>query len=155
GTWLCQREYKDHTFTPCIQSILPAAMREGFQSWTARYGAAISHLEMRFVNHWSYVQIVIAGVPERAAAKSSGPPPAPVLRVLVRINPEMRRRAKAAKRALSLSLWQEDRRRWLDRDRPARIAANLALQDEALDSLDDAVLADHVRRAAGNALDGA
>jgi rifampicin phosphotransferase len=52
-----------------------------------------------------------------------------------------------AAETLETCRWREEPRRWHEEERPAVLATNLALQDEPLDALDDAGLADHFRRA--------
>ena len=90
------------------------------------------------------------GAPEPKAGKPSSAPPASVLWLLARLHPELRRRAKTARRAIDQKVWHEDRLRWEQHDRAAMLAANRALQSEDLDRFDDDALVDHVRRAAAN-----
>src|SRR3954453_19068592 len=149
GTWGSDRDHKRTSQTVALQGYFPRAMEAGFKAGTARYGLPISHLATRYVNGYAYGQMQLAGT--RAKAAASGPPPRPILFVLVRLLPELRRRAKAAEETLATRRWRSDADEWFNAGRAARIDANLALQDEALDSLDDAAVADHVERAAANA----
>src|SRR3954454_9852157 len=131
-----------------MQRIMPLVFKDGFGSWTARYGLPISHLDVRFVNGYPYMKTVIAGVPDR----SGPPPPERMLKVLVRLSPPLRRRAAAAKRAMAEQPWREERRRWIEQGAPAQTSANLAIQDEDPATLTDTELAQHLRRAHDNAL---
>ena len=97
GSWSNDRGYKHTTYTVPMQRIMSVMFREGFSRWTGRYGVPLSHIDVRFVNSYGYSKAVIAGVPDR----SGPPPPAPILKLLVRIAPPLRRRAAAAKRALA------------------------------------------------------
>ena len=49
-------------------------MAEGFRSFTARYGFAISHIDVAYVNGYAYSAVRVAGVP----ISDRPPPPAPV-----------------------------------------------------------------------------
>src|SRR4051794_8848591 len=149
GTWLCDRDHKRTSQTVALQGYFPRAMEAGFRAGTARYGLPVSHLAIRYVNGYAYAQMQLAGVPAKAAA--SGPPPRPILFVLVRLLPELRRRAKAAEETLATRRWRGDADEWFKAGRAARIAANLALQDEELDGLDDRAVADHLERVTANA----
>jgi len=125
GTWRNDRAYKRTTYTMPMQRTMARVFKEGFGSWTLRYGIPLSHLDLRFVNGYPFAKPVIAGVPDR----SGPPPPAPLLKILVRLSPPLRKRAKAAKRALAERPWREERRRWIDHEAAAQTAANLAIQD--------------------------
>ena len=129
-----------------FQQRAPRAFRDGFADAAARYGLPIDHLDVRFVNDHCYARMRPVGAPEPKPGKSSSPPPDLVLKVLARLHPELRRRTKAARRAIDDRLWHEDRRRWEEHDRPEMLATGRALQAEPLDDLDDDALVDHLRR---------
>src|SRR3954471_7966951 len=149
GTWVADRDHKRTSQTVALQGYFPRAMEAGFRAGTARYGLPISHLATGYVNGYAYGQMQLAGAPAKAAA--SGPPPRPILFVLVRLLPELRRRAKAAEETLATRRWRGDADQWVNGGRGPRVEANLALQDEELNGLDDAAVAAHVERVAANA----
>jgi rifampicin phosphotransferase len=144
GSWMLDRTHKATTLTQPWQDVFGIAMAEGFRSWTARYGLPLSHLEVRFVHGYAYIRPVPAGVRDTGRA---GPPPRALLRVLVRLVPELRCRAGAARRAVDERIWLADARRWWEKTRPARLTANLVLQDVDLASADSAALSAHLHRA--------
>ena len=131
-----------------FQDRAPRAFRDGFAGAAARYGLPIDHLDVRFVNDHCYARMRPVGAPEPRPGKPSTPPPDLVLKLLARLHPELRRRTKAARRAIEQRLWHEDRRRWEEHDRPEMLATGRALQAEPLEQLDDDVLVDHLRRTA-------
>lgn len=144
GSWTLDRTHKATAMTQPWQDVFGLAMAEGFRSWTGRYGLPLSHTEVRFVRRYAYIRPVPAGVRDTSRA---APPPRALLRVLVRLVPELRRRAGAARRAVAERIWLADARRWWEETRPARVTVNLALQDVELASADAAALAAHLHRA--------
>lgn len=140
GTWALDRAHSAGPVSPVMQAIAPAAMADGFLSFTERYGLVISHMEVCYVNGLPYGAMRIAGLP----ASDRPPPPAAVLKVLTRLHPVMRRRDRRARRALAERTWHDDLVRWFDELRPAKIAAarNVQVVDPA--ALEAAELASHV-----------
>ncbi|MET0577237.1 MAG: PEP-utilizing enzyme, partial [Ilumatobacteraceae bacterium] len=133
GTWLFDGAHNVGPVTPIVQDVFPPAMADGFRSFTGRYGLAISHIDVRYVNGFAYGAMRIAGVP----VSDRPPPPAWLMRVLTRVHPVFRARDRHARAALEQRIWHHDLRRWFDELRPARLAAVRALQ-----SIDPTVLAD-------------
>jgi pyruvate,water dikinase len=113
----------------------------------ARYGLPISHIDVRFVNDHCYARVRPVGAPEPKPGKATKAPPGFVLWTLARLHPELRRRAKAARRALDERLWREDLRQWDQVGRSTMVAAARALQGEPIEQLDDHALVDHLARA--------
>ena len=150
GRWELEVAHGRGTLTPFFRDVWADAERSGFKWASARYGAPLSHVEMRFVNGWPYTRImgVVEG-PNPAKA-----PPRFVLWTLLRVLPEFRRRNRSARRMFEERLWQDDVRRWQAEQKPTVIAANLGIQDEPIESYDDHALADHLRRAVANAAAG-
>ncbi len=140
GTWTFDAAHNVGPVTPIVQEVFPAAMAEGFRSFTARYGFAISHIDVAYVNGYAYSAVRVAGVP----ISDRPPPPAPVMRVVSRLVPELRRRDRAARIALQMRPWRADLDRWFAELRPARLDAVRSIQSVDPVSLDDAELADHL-----------
>jgi len=143
----------DHATQPSSrihQDLFPKAMAAGFSQFTAEYGLPLSHLDVRYVNGWQFMRSRPANTPERAVKA----PPDAVLRWLLRLDPRARRREAQAKRAFHAGLWAKDVDRWERVEGPRWTGRNLALQTEALDELDDSGLADHLRRASENFVEG-
>ena len=83
-----------------------------------------------------------AGAPDTGKA----PPPAPVLKVLARLAPELRRRRRAAAETIADARWLADAREWAV-EREGWIARTEELLSIDLASIDDAELAEQVRLA--------
>lgn len=130
-----------------FQERAPAAFRDPFMVTAARYGLPISCIEVRFVNDHCYARVRPVGAPEPKPGQPGKAPPGFVLWALARIHPELRRRAKAARRAIDGRLWREDLRQWEESGRAAMVEAARALQDEPVEQLDDDALVDHLGRA--------
>ena len=131
-----------------FQDRAPRAFRDGFAGTAARYGLPIDYLDVRFVNDHCYARMRPVGAPEPKPGKPTGRPPDLVLWVLARLHPELRRRTRAARRAIEQKLWHEDRCRWEQHDRPEMLAINRALQAEPIEQLGDGDLVGHLRRSA-------
>ncbi|MET0325946.1 MAG: PEP/pyruvate-binding domain-containing protein, partial [Ilumatobacteraceae bacterium] len=140
GTWVFDGAHNVGPVTPIVQAVFPPAMADGFRSFTGRYGLAISHIDVRYVNGFAYGAVRIAGVP----VSDRPPPPAWLMWALSRIHPVFRARNRQARAALEQRVWHDDLRRWFDELRPARLAAVRSLQDVDPADLDDHDLATHV-----------
>jgi pyruvate,water dikinase len=151
GPWELESTHAARPMTPLAQDAFTTGFRKGFAEGTARYGVLLSHLEPGFSHGFLYNQPVAVGAPPGAM----GPPPKLILQLVSRIHPEMRRRHKAAARALREKLWREDLVHWDEVDKPAAIEAHQAIQAVDVTALSDADLADHVNRCAQHAIDAA
>lgn len=130
-----------------FQERATRAFRDPFKVTAARYGLPIECIEARFVNDHCYARVRPVGAPEPKPGKASKAPPGFVLWALARLHPELRRRAKAARRALDERVWREDLREWERAGRPAVLATSRGLQREPIEELDDDALVDHLARA--------
>lgn len=151
GPWDLETTHSARPMTPVAQAAYMSGFPKGFAEGTARYGVLLSHLEPGFSQCFFYNQPVAVGAP----AGAMGPPPKPVLQLVSRIHPEMRRRHKAAERALREKLWREDLAQWDEVDKPAAIEAHRAIQAVEVTALSDPALADHVDRCAQHVIDAA
>ncbi len=149
GPWELETTHAARPMTPLAQAASMTGFPAGFAEGTARYGVLLSHLEPGFSQGFFYNQPVAVGAP----AGAMGPPPKPVLQLVSRIHPEMRRRHKAAERAIREKLWRQDLATWDEVDKPAAIRAHQAIQAVDVAGLSDAELADHVDRCAEHATD--
>jgi rifampicin phosphotransferase len=151
GPWDLETTHSARPMTPLAQDAFMTGFPKGFAEGTARYGVLLSHLEPGFSQDFFYNQPVAVGAP----AGAMRPPPKPVLQLVSRIHPEMRRRHKAAERAIREKLWREDLTNWDEVDKPAAIKAHRAIQAVDVAALADAALAEHVDRCARHAVDAA
>lgn len=140
GMWQLDRSHYPGGTTPLSQWLMqgcPQGMRRAF----AELGMPADTLDVRFVNGFMYTRLRPLIRPDAAPMK---PPPAPVLKLAVRLHPEMRRRSKAAARALTARPWRKVVDDWHADIRPRLEARNAALVAVDVASLDDAALADHL-----------
>jgi phosphohistidine swiveling domain-containing protein len=151
GPWELESTHTSRPLTPLAQDAFSHGFTKGFAEGTARYGVLLSHLEPGFSHGFLYNQPVAVGAP----AGAMGPPPKPVLQLVSRIHPEMRRRHKAAARAIREKLWRQDLVHWDEVDKPAAIKAHRAIQAVDVAALSDPDLADHVDRCAQHVIDSA
>jgi pyruvate,water dikinase len=144
GPWELEATHASRPLTPFAQRAFMTGFKKGFAEGTARYGVLLSHLEPGFSHGFFYNQPVAVGAP----AGAMGTPPKAVLQLVSRIHPEMRRRHKAAERAIREKLWRKDLALWDEVDKPAAIKAHQAIQAVDVTALSDGELADHVARCA-------
>lgn len=149
GPWELEATHMSRPATLLTQAAFREGFPAGFKRGTARYGLLLSHLQPGFAQSMIYMQPVPVGAPEGAM----GPPPKPVMQLVSRLHPEMRRRHKVAEAAFAHKIWREDLRNWDEVDKPAAIARHRELQAIDLDALDDAALADNVDVCAQHLID--
>ena len=147
GLWELETTHLHGGQPRVFQERAPAAFRDPFMVTAARYGLPISHIEVRFVNDHCYARVRPVGAPEPKPGKPAKAPPGFVLWALARLHPELRRRAKAAQRALDARVWREDLRQWDQHGRAEMIAAARTLQGEPIEDFDDDALVRHLGRA--------
>lgn len=143
GYW--ELETTHHGLRP-LSPFLRDAYRRAFESGIvepmARYGLPLASVEAKLVHGCMYVRPLAVG--EKPGSTPKGPPPAFVMKLLVRLHPELRRRAKAAEQAFAERRWRQEVDQWFDHDREAQRVQNLALQAVEPAELDDAELAAHL-----------
>src|SRR3954467_4454376 len=94
GPWELETTHVARPLTPLAQRGFLEGFPKGFGEGTARYGVLLSHLAAGFSQGFLYNQPVAVGAP----AGATSTPPKPVIQLISRIHPEMRRRHKAADR---------------------------------------------------------
>lgn len=118
-------------------------LREGSAGFTAvaeAYGLPLAEIRAELVHGCLYFRPI--GIGEGDTPKP--PPPAWIMKVLVRVHPELRRRNKAAARAWTERRWRHEVDHWFDRERATVVERNLEHQRVELGSLDDRSLVEHV-----------
>ncbi|MEZ0581160.1 PEP-utilizing enzyme [Nocardioides sp. MH1] len=151
GPWELESTHGSRPMTRLAQAAFMDGFPRGFSEGTSRYGVLLDHLRPGFVHSFFYNQPAPVGAPPGAM----GPPPKPVLQLLSRVHPEMRRRHKAAAAAMEGKLWRKDLQTWDEVDKPAAIKGHRAIQAVDVAALSDAELADHVDRCAQHLVDSA
>jgi pyruvate,water dikinase len=118
---------------------------DGFANLARRYGLPLETMVFEPVNGYVYARPKAVGEPDEPGS----PPPRPVLWLLSRLHPELRRRNKAARRAWSGRIWRDEVDDWFDRGGRAEVvAANLQRFD--VTGADDTLLAAHVEELAAH-----
>ena len=131
--------------TPYLRDTYANAGMSGIVEPMERYGLPLASMEVKFIHGCLYMRPLAVG--EKPGSTPKAPPPAFVMKVLSRLHPELRRRAKTAEQAFAERRWRQEVDEWFDRDRAAQLSENLALQAIDPGSLDDAELAAHITTA--------
>lgn len=141
GMW--ELETTHHGLRP-LSPFLRDAYRRGFEVGTTvlveRWGLPLACVRAELVNGCMYIRPT--GVGE--GAKPSPTPPKFVMKVFVRLHPEMRRRTRTAAQAFKERKWRLEVDRWFDRDRAEVVGQNLAFQAVDCSTLDNAQLASYI-----------
>lgn len=142
GQWALDRSHMPPGCTALVQELMsstePVAMRRVF----AELGAPVETLSVAFVNGFIYTRLRPLISPDKPSTRL---PPAWLLKLAVRLHPEMRRRNRTAARVMETEPWKAVIHDWHHGERAAIVAGNLGLQDVALDGLGEADLMGHVR----------
>ena len=141
GAWELETTHYSRPVTRFVQQAYRIGFAEGFRASAARFGLMLSHLEPAYVQDFTYMRAV--GFGEQPDAK--GPPPKLVMQLLTRIVPKLRQRMQTASEAMEKRLWRSELVRWDEVVKPAAIARHRALQSVAIEGLDDAAFAAHLR----------
>ena len=143
GQWARDRSHMPPGCTPILQHIAGTAMPAGMRRMFAEFGTPLDTLDVRFVNGQFYSRLRPLISPERPSTKL---PPTPVLKLVVRLHPEMRRRAKRAKRVFDERPWNEVIHDWHHGGKARLVDANLELQGVDLAALTDVEVVAHLQR---------
>ncbi len=142
GVWALDVDHQSRPAWPADAGAVRTELRGRLRDCFARYGMPLDRLEGRHVNGWFYFRAVPAGAPDTGTA----PPPAPVLKVLVRLAPGLRRRRRTAEATIADARWLGDARRWAD-ERTAWIGRTDDLLSVDLAAIGDDLLDEQVRLA--------
>ncbi|MEY3617952.1 MAG: hypothetical protein RL726_650 [Actinomycetota bacterium] len=144
GHWALDRSHVNRPATLISQHVQEYGTARGTRRMFRDLGAPLDALDFRFVNGLLYSRVRPLIRPN-SAAKSL--PPKPLLRALIRLHPEMRRRARTATITTSTRPWRRVAREWAApgglRDGCTR--ANFALQNVDRSSLSDVQSIEHAR----------
>lgn len=142
GQWALDQSHMPAGSTLLVQELMrstaPVAMRRMF----AEVGAPVETMSVEFVNGCLYTRMRPLLRPDKAATKL---PPLMVLRLVTRVHPETRRRARAAARSLEEEPWNAVIAEWHAGGRAAIVAGNMELQNVPLAGCSDVELMAHVR----------
>jgi phosphohistidine swiveling domain-containing protein len=131
--------------SPFLRDTYKRAFEAGIVEPMQRYGLPLATVQAELVHGCLYMRPL--GVGEKPGSTPKAPPPAFVMKLLARLHPELRRRARTAEQALAGRRWREEVDQWFDHDRSAQLAEDLALQAVDPRALDDVGLAAHIAAA--------
>lgn len=143
GQWMLDTTHHGRRpVTPFMHgATLAPGRRDGFAGFARRYGLPLETMRFELVNGYTYARPKAVGEPDRPSA----PPPRPVLWLLSRLHPELRRRNRAARRVWEGRIWRDDVDDWFERgERDRVVAENLRLQGVDPAACDDRELAAHL-----------
>ena len=151
GMWNLDRSHVNRPATPINQYVQSIATASGTRRGFIAMGAPLDALDLRFVNGLTYTRIRPLVKPDKPSTKL---PPLRILRLLLKIHPEMRRRAATAEKVLSERPWRAVLHDWSREGglRDQYEAANLAIQDVDLTALGDADLLVHFEKVVQHAV---
>jgi phosphohistidine swiveling domain-containing protein len=131
--------------SPFIRDSYRRAFEAGIVEPMQRYGVPLATVQAKFVHGCLYMRPLAVG--EKPGSTPKAAPPAFVMKLIARVHPELRRRAKTAEQAFAHRRWRQEVDQWFDHDRSAQLAKNRALQAIELGALDDVELAAHIANA--------
>ncbi len=142
GTWMLDTTHHGRRpTTPFLRDLYIENFGIGFSRLSARYGLPLDRMVAAEVNGYLYMRPVAVGEGDTPRPA----PPAPIMWLISRLHPELRRRAKRARQAWDDEFWRDDVDAWFDRGgRDRAVAANLRLQSFDPATAPDDELADHV-----------
>ena len=140
GTWELDSSHAGPSPGPIQRDLYEEALPAGMKEGLSRFGAPISHMEMRWVHGRFYRRLV----PVVGGNRDLPPPPKPLLWLAARLHPELRRQERKARETLATKSWQAELDRWEAEWKPELLAANRAFTAVDVGALDDAGLAEHL-----------
>lgn len=142
GYWMPENLHWATPPTPLSMSVLD--MNPRFERMCEAYGLLAS-LRVEMIGGWPYVAVLPAGFDPFAGKQLPPAVPQWLLPALVRVVPPLRRRWKAARRALRDDLAGTVAERWRTEYQPAQQERLRELRDVDLSVLSDRELAEHLR----------
>ncbi len=140
GTWVCDRNRYPNGMTPFGMSLAAEGVSRGLTEVFTRCGALVERVQMRDIAGHPYLRFVPVG------GRSGPPPPAPVLGLLARAVPALRRRCRIARQLLASGELAADIDRWNAEGRAQARESVDALGAVDPAGLSDADLADHLEQ---------
>jgi pyruvate,water dikinase len=142
GSWVCDRSHTPPAPTLVYRRIIGEHTAPAYREVFETFGAALDTVDMKVVNGAMFRRLVPLFGADRDRGKV---PPSPILWLATRLHPTMRRRNRAATRALATRSFLGDIEHWLETERFEWIEASRQLQAIDVTGLTDGDLADHLR----------
>ena len=141
GRWELDRSHASGGATPIYRWLMRESFPTAFRRLFREFGVAADTMDTAFVHGFTYTRLRPLFGADRQSSKA---PPAPVLKLVGRLHPELRRRERAAAKTLRERPWRRVISQWHAELRPQLEAANLAFQDVGVAELDADALAAHL-----------
>ncbi len=141
GQWDLDRSHYESGMTRISAKVMGDGSRNAYRKLFAEMGMPAETMDMRTVHGFSYIRIrPLVG----ADVNVNHPPPTVAIKLLARLHPEFRRRAKRAEATLQDSGFALVVDEWRNEIKPRLIAQNLEFQSHDLGSMTDDELADQL-----------
>jgi phosphohistidine swiveling domain-containing protein len=137
GFWEREASHFPLPLSPMTRSLEMAEQNDAFVRVFAELGMLADGLEFREIGGWMYTRAVPLG------GKDSPQLPAPLMRLLLRVHPQLRSRVSVARRAIREDLFGQIIRNWHDETRPDLQRRIEVLRDVRVEALDDRALLEH------------
>jgi len=145
GYWTRDTFHEPVPISPFGRVLLTEQILKVFPTAFAEFGILLDRAEVAYIGGWMYRREVLLGAPPPSRGGQSAPPRW-LLGILMRLHPAIRRRTRAAQRAIESDLPAAVIRRWTHEWRPAHqeeIERALALDLGSLSEEDLAAQLDH------------
>lgn len=136
GHWALDRSHTNRPATLISQHVQEYGTARGTRKMFAELGAPLDALDFRFVNGMLYSRVRPLIRPDSAATSL---PPRFLLWALIRLHPEMRRRAKTASTTTATRPWRRVAEEWA---RPGGLREQCERENLALQNLDRTSMSD-------------
>lgn len=150
GLWEMDEAHQSAPFSGYMVELFKTYFNPGVEEAGRRYGLLIQRFDMASLDGWLFMRPRIAGAPEKPGAL----PPRWLFQLVLRLHPELRRRTKAAQRAVESLAWRKDAEWWLNSGQEPMRRRLHALQSVELEQLDHAGLRSHIEQVHGVIADG-
>jgi pyruvate,water dikinase len=154
GLWTRDAFHEPEPISPFGRVALTKQVLEVLPRVFVEFGVLIDRGEVAIIGGWIYNRLLPVGAPaSRGGDAPQRPPPRWLLAILVRLHPAIRRRTRAARRAMAADLPQVVIRRWTEEWRPehrADIDRSLAIDLGSLSDEEIAAELDHRVRMIGH-----
>jgi phosphohistidine swiveling domain-containing protein len=141
GEWMLDTTHHGRRPTSgYMRDLTVEEFERGMAHLLERYGLPLVTVEGRLVNGCFYVRPKAVG----EGARASAPPPRPIMKIIARLHPELRRRNKTAAAAWAEQRWRNDVDAWFGGEREATVRRLLDRQATPVGELSDDELVEHV-----------
>lgn len=137
GTWELDATHRGRRpLTPFVRDTLVREVEQGGVVLVERYGLPLERIKSALVHGCLYLRPVGLG----EGKKPKPAPPVPIMKLIARLHPEMRRRTRTATAVWSERRWRQEVDAWFATERAAVTAQNVEFQCVDLTALDDEAL---------------